>query len=105
MSTPEGAIKRKVSALLDKYGCYRFMPVQAGFGKPGLDYHCCVNGYAFFIETKAGNKRPTPRQEHTIQEIERAGGVCFVVNEFTGMQELEEWIKEIQDVRGRESVG
>ena len=92
--TPEGRVKKRVSALLDKYGCYRFMPVQNGFGKMGLDYHCCVNGLAFFIETKAGNKQPTPRQQQTIQEIEKAGGKCFVVNELTGTQELEEWIKE-----------
>lgn len=95
MSTPEGRIKARVSALLDSYGCYRFMPVQAGYGKAGLDYHCVVKGYAFFIETKAGNGKPTPRQEETIKDIQRAGGKCFVVNAVTGMQELEIWLREV----------
>jgi len=94
--TPEGRIKKRVSALLDQYGCYRFMPVQSGFGKAGLDYHCCVKGMAFFIETKAGNKRPTPRQEETIKQIQRAGGRCFVVNGVEGMDTLETWLKETQ---------
>ena len=93
--TPEGRIKRQINALLDRYGVYRFMPVQAGFGKPGLDYHCVIKGKAFFIEAKAGKKQPTPRQEHTIAEIQRAGGKCFVVNEFEGMDTLETWLQEV----------
>lgn len=94
MSTPESKIKKKINTLLDKYGAYRFMPVQAGFGKPGLDYHCVIKGKAFFIEAKAGNKQPTPRQEDTIAQIQRAGGKCFVVNEVEGLDTLEIWLKE-----------
>lgn len=93
MATPEGKVKDKVKKLLKEYGAYWFMPVQAGFGAPGLDFHCAVNGIALFIETKAGNKQPTPRQETTIAAIQKSGGVVFVVNELTGLAELEAWLK------------
>ena len=91
--TDEGRVKAKVKEVLKAHGAYWLMPVMNGMGAPALDFHGCHLGRAFFIETKAGNKRPTPRQEVTIKEIEAAGGKCFVVNEVTGMQELEEWLK------------
>lgn len=95
MSTPEGKVKDRIKKLLAKYNCYWFMPVQTGFGAPGLDFHAVANGLAFFVETKAGNKRPTPRQESTIDTIQKAGGRCFVVNEVTGLDLLETWLQEI----------
>lgn len=61
-------------------------------GSPALDFHCCYKGKAFFIETKAGNKQPTPRQETTISEIKKADGTVFIVNELTGLEELKEWL-------------
>jgi len=92
--TPEGRVKEVVRKLLKKHGCYWHMPVQNGMGAPSLDFICCLNGHYFAIETKAGNKRPTPRQERTIGEIQRAGGRCFVVNEVEGLDALEAWLKE-----------
>lgn len=94
MATPEGAVKDKVRKVLKEYGVYWFMPVQAGFGAPGLDFHCSYNGLAMFIETKAGNKKPTPRQETTIENIEKSGGKVFVINEVTGTEELEAWLHQ-----------
>ena len=95
MSTPEGKVKDKVKKLLKEYGCYWHMPVQNGMGAPSLDFICCVKGKYFAIETKAGNKQPTPRQEETIKTIQRAEGKCFVVNEESGMDTLEIWLKEV----------
>ena len=95
MSTPEGKVKAKVKELLKQYDCYWHMPVQNGMGAPSLDFICCGKGKYFAIETKAGNKQPTPRQEQTIASIQRAGGKCFVVNEMSGMDRLEIWLKEI----------
>lgn len=78
--TPEGRVKARVDALLKKYGVYYFKPVQNGMGSPGLDYHCCIKGAAFFIEAKAPGKRPTPRQEETIKQMVRAGGVVWIID-------------------------
>jgi len=78
--TPEGKVKAEVKKILTTYGAYWFCPVQNGMGAPGLDFHCCYRGVAFFIETKAPGKRPTPRQQHTIKQMKAAGGKCFVID-------------------------
>lgn len=96
MATPEGKVKEKIKKLLKEYGAYYHMPVQNGMGAPSLDLICCIKGKYFAIETKAGNKQPTPRQEETIKQIQRAGGKCFVVNEVEGMDTLEMFLKETQ---------
>jgi hypothetical protein len=79
--TPEGRVKKMVNKALDALGedCYRFMPVQSGFGRVGLDYFNCIKGRFVAIETKAPGKTLTPLQETTKTEIERAGGIVLVV--------------------------
>ena len=80
--TPEGRIKAKVSAELKKLGtqCWRFMPVQTGFGTPALDYLACINGWFVSIETKKDSKaKLTDRQEATKRDMEAAGGIVLVV--------------------------
>ena len=92
MTTPEGKVKAKVKQVLKDHGAYWHCPVQNGMGAPSLDFIGCHQGRYFGIETKAGNKRPTPRQETTIDQIRAAGGLAFVVNEVSGMDELIEWL-------------
>lgn len=91
-TTPEGKVKAKVKALLREHGAYWHCPVQNGMGAPSLDFIGCHRGAYYGIETKAGNKRPTPRQETTIEQIRLAGGLAFVVNEVTGLEELQDWL-------------
>lgn len=81
MPTPEGKIKAKVNKVLKALGadCHRFMPVQTGFGSPGLDYHLCVRGLAVFIETKKPGGKLTPLQETTRTNMLNAGAVVLVV--------------------------
>lgn len=93
--TPEGKVKEKVKKVLKAYGAYWHCPVQNGMGSPSLDFVGCINKLYFAIETKAGNKQPTPRQETTIKEMQAVGAKVFVVNEFTGIQDLEAWLKGI----------
>ena len=93
--TPEGKVKEKVKRLLKQYGAYWHMPVQNGMGAPSLDFVGCFKGWYYAVETKAGNKGPTPRQEATIHQMELAGGKCFVVNEVSGLDELERWLKGV----------
>lgn len=79
--TPEGRVKAKVKKALDKLGsdCWRFMPVQTGFGSPALDYLLSIRGRFVAIETKAPGKRLTALQEQTKAAIEAAGGIVLVV--------------------------
>ena len=91
--TPEGKVKRKFSAMLKEYGAYYEMPVPSGFGKSGLDYTGCYNGRFFSIEAKKPGAKPTPRQEITISEIQKAGGLAFVIDGDLSL--LEAWLKEV----------
>ena len=90
--TPEGRVKDAVKKLLKEHRVYWHMPVQNGMGAPSLDFVCCVKGKYFAIETKAPGKKPTPRQENTIAEIQRAGGKVFVID--GSLDALEIWLKE-----------
>lgn len=93
-TTPEGKIKSRVKAVLRQFGAYYHMPVQNGMGSPSLDFVGCHGGMFYAIETKAGNKQPTPRQETTIAEMRAAGAKVFVINEVSGLGALEEWLSE-----------
>lgn len=89
MSTPEGKVKdmvrRRMSAAFPR--CYRFMPVQSGMGATTLDFLYCVEGLFISIETKAGTKKPTPRQDYVADQITAAGGLSFVVRDEASMDE------------------
>jgi hypothetical protein len=79
MTTPEGKIKVMTSEALDNLCCYRFMPVQRGFGPAGLDYFCCYLGRFFAVETKVPGKKLEPRQVATAKAVALAGGCVFAV--------------------------
>lgn len=94
MPTPEGAVKQKVSKLLKATpGLYYWMPVQAGYGEATLDYVGCFHGYFFAIETKAPKRKPTARQNITIENMRRAGAKVFVTDGPT--EEIEEWLRSV----------
>lgn len=98
MTTPEGKVKEQVKKLLRKYNVYWHMPVQNGMGAPSLDFVCCVRGRYFAVETKAGSKALTPRQEETSAAIRKAKGKVFHVNEVnSGFSNLECWLQEVCD--------
>ena len=89
MATPEGRVKRKVSAALKQLpACYRFMPVQQGLGASTLDYLCCVAGQFVAVETKAPGRQLTPRQAIVADEIRKAGGLVFVVDGETSLHNM-----------------
>lgn len=91
MPTPESKIKKLVVAVLKRHGAYYECPVPTGFGKSGLDFSCCFHGLAFYIETKAPGKKPTPRQLLTIKDMLDAGAMVFVIDGDTAM--LESWLE------------
>ena len=97
-ATPEARVKKAVDALLKKYGAYYHKPVQNGLGAPSLDYIGCYHGLYYAVETKALGKKPTPRQEHTIAQIEASGGKVFVVVGVEGTAELAAWLADIRTV-------
>lgn len=85
--TPEGRVKNMVKKALTKLGddCWRFMPVQSGYGSVALDFLIAYRGRFIAIETKAPGKTLTPLQESTKAAIEAAGGLVFVVWDDTSL--------------------
>lgn len=96
----EKVVKDRVKKLLAEHDCYKFMPVQSGYGAASLDFLGCHRGRFFAVETKAPGKHLTPRQELVKSEIEEAEGPVFVIGEyyyeeldtFSGMETLEAWL-------------
>lgn len=76
MLTPEGRTKKKLRTYLKAIGAYRFSPVQMGLGQTTVDELCCIRGRFVGIEVKAEGNVPTARQEMTMKEIQRAGGIA-----------------------------
>jgi hypothetical protein len=94
VSTPEGKVKSQVKDVLKKYAAYWHCPVQNGMGAPTLDFVGCHFGEFFAIETKAPGKKPTPRQELTMDEMKKAAAKVFVIDGDTS--ELEEWLSDFR---------
>ena len=76
-------MKKRLKELLKEFGVYYYMPVPGGYGMPALDFICCLDGFYFQIETKAGKKDMTPRQKGVAKQVEKAGGKAFLINEDT----------------------
>ena len=80
--TPEGAVKKKVKALLKEAGAYYVMPVTGGYGNSGApDFIVCHKGIFLGIECKAGTNQATALQLSNLDAISRCGGVAMVVRE------------------------
>lgn len=99
----ERGIKQDVMKVLTAPDIYPFMPVQMGYGKAGLDFHCAivVRGLcvAFWVETKKTDPRTgahtelTDRQEQLVADLRgRMKAKVFVIYNWVGVMELEKWI-------------
>lgn len=92
--TPEGRVKRKAIAELQKLGMYIFFPATGGFGRSGVpDIVCCYKGKFIGIECKANGNKPTALQQSNLEEIVRNGGIAIVVDE-TSVFNLKQIIEE-----------
>lgn len=100
MTTPEHKIKAKVNkALKELPRCWKFMPVQQGYGTPALDYLLCVNRTFVAIETKKPGGKVTPRQQRTIEAMEAAGGIVYVVDDDESLAEMVSDLKSLARTR------
>jgi len=92
--TPEGAVKKKVRAILDELGCYYFMPAGSAYGHAGVpDFVGCIHGQFFALECKAGKGKTTALQDRELQKIGDAGGVAMIINE-THIEEIMSCLKK-----------
>lgn len=89
MATPEGRVKKKITAMLKEHGIWYFMPGNNGYGKSGVpDYVAIVGGQFWGIEAKAPRGKQTALQIKRMAEIEAAGGKYFLVNDELALYNL-----------------
>ena len=94
--TPEGRVKRKAIAELQKLGMYVFFPATGGFGRSGIpDIVCCYKGKFIGIECKAHGNKPTALQQSNLEEIVNNGGIAIVIDE-TNVFNLKQIIEETE---------
>jgi RecB family exonuclease len=97
-SGPENAVKKKVKALLDKYGIFHFCVAVSPFGVRGISDRIAIlpNGKILAIECKAPGKKPTPLQMQFLDAVAKNNGSAFVVNGELDLAILEKFLYEKQ---------
>jgi len=94
--TPEGAVKARTKKILDEMGIYHFSPVQNGMGRAGIpDIVGCYAGRFVAFECKAGKGKTTALQDRELENIRKAKGLAFVINEenVEQIKELLQWMR------------
>lgn len=98
--TPEKKMKRKVDAVLKANDIWFFAPQSGIYGRAGIPDRVGIapGGGFLAVEVKAPDAKRglTALQERTIVDIINAGGVCFVVRDDEGLNELDAWIKTVK---------
>jgi Holliday junction resolvase len=92
-ATPENKVKTKLKKTLDEMGIWHFSPFQAGMGRAGIpDIIACYNGLFVAFECKANGNKPTALQQREIDNIRKAKGLAFVVDE-NNVQDIKELLQ------------
>lgn len=81
-------VKDKVKDILKKYKRIKVdMPPAAMYGSAGRhDFIVCQRGLFWTIETKAGKNTPSDLQISYAEDIQSAGGICLVINEYNFLE-------------------
>ena len=97
--TPEGRVKKRVKEILSDLNAYAVMPVTGGYGGSGApDFIICIAGLFYGIECKANGGKPTALQLKHHDDIRKAGGIAFVVDE-TNVENLRKEILSYVEVK------
>ncbi len=102
MTTPEARVKNAIKKEMLRRGWYWHMPIGASYGKPTLDFLCCMPviirpeqvgqriGFFVGLEAKSENSngQPTPRQQITINEIQAAGGFALTAQSWEQVAQI-----------------
>jgi len=91
--TPEAKVKANIKKILQLHGVYYAMPMGTGYGNSGVpDFLCCLNGKFLAVEAKANGGIPTALQQKHLDDIHKAGGEWWIVNE-TNLMAFEIFVK------------
>ena len=76
----EKILENKVKAFLKDQGCWILKTWSNGIQREGVpDLLVCCNGYFLGIELKAENGKPSQLQLWNIEQINKAGGIAFLL--------------------------
>jgi hypothetical protein len=84
----EKTVKAAVRKRLKEIGAYQHWPVLIGLGESTLDVIGCYKSKFFGIECKRPGGRLTERQKHVIENIQKAGGITFVIDSVEAAGEI-----------------
>lgn len=80
MAGPEKIFENKIKDFLKKNNIYFFKFFANGFTKSGIpDIIACVRGKFVGIEVKAENGKPSMLQLLNKEEIEKSGGISYIL--------------------------
>jgi len=93
-ATPENRVKKQLDLMLRNAKVWFYSPQAGPFGRSGIpDRVAIVDGLFVGIECKADkSKKPTRLQTQAMEQIEKAGGKCFVVYDSDTIDEVREFI-------------
>lgn len=98
--TPEGYVKKMIKQKVEEAFpmCWKFMPVQSGYGQGGVpDFVYCIYGLFIGIEAKAPGGECTGLQLNQARLIRRSGGYVAVVDSEAQCDQVIEEIRTILD--------
>ena len=100
MTTPEGRIKAQLDRMLKDEAVWFYSPQAGPHGRSGIpDRIAIVDGVFVGIEAKADpTKKPTRLQNKCMDDIRRAGGVCFVVYDKDSIEEARKFIRQVRAI-------
>jgi Holliday junction resolvase len=87
MLTEEKKLQKKIIKELQDLGAYVVKTITVS--KNGVpDIICCLNGFFLAIEVKGDTNSATKLQEFNINQIKKAKGEAFCVNDFSQVLEI-----------------
>ena len=95
----EKVFENKIKSYLKSIGAYFIKTHGDRFSKVGTpDILACINGHFVGIEVKAENGKPSELQLYHIEQIQKAGGVAFILYP----KDFEKFKEIVESLRGGE---
>lgn len=92
---PEKKYENKVKEFLEENNIYFVKFFANGFTKSGVsDILACIKGRFVGIEVKAENGKPSPLQIYNKEQIEKSGGIAYILYP----KDFEQFKKDVKEI-------
>jgi Holliday junction resolvase len=94
----EKAVDGRIAKAVRRRGAWTFKVHGSAAMRRGLpDRMVCYRGYFLAIEVKKPGGKPTPIQEHELEQIRHAGGIAIVATDVDVVEEAMNHIDRLVD--------